>query len=245
MRARRHALEQRTLVAARERGRDARLKDAVAADDAPARRIEYRPVERVRHLADQAAHGIAQQPRISIERDHVAHVRRHVRRPAGRRDERRVRCAAQQSVQLVQLAALALPAHPAPFTVVPYALAVQQQEALAFARRSRIKAIQPVDALRRGCQQPVVAVGVRRGRVHPVGEQSEVKRAVGARQMMNFQLLDLLAEHSFRCQQHRHGDHRAQVRRNAVEQCEAGQDLRTDIAHHAAIDERDRGIERR
>ncbi|WP_425128606.1 hypothetical protein [Burkholderia metallica] len=244
VRARRHALEQRPLVAACEGRRDARLKHAVAFDDAPARRIEYRPVERVRHLADQAAHGIAQQPRIGIERDHVAHVRRHARRPACLRDERRVRCAAQQPVQLVQLAALALPAHPASFAVVPHALAVQQQEAPAFARRRRIKAIQPVDARRRGCQQFVIAVRVRCGRVHPVGEQCEVNSAVGARQMMNFQLLDLLAERRFRRQQHRHGDHRAQAWRNAVAQCEAGQDLRADIAHHAAIDERDRGIER-
>ncbi|WP_232239142.1 hypothetical protein [Burkholderia oklahomensis] len=85
--ARRHALEQRALVAAREGRRHARLKHAVAFDDAPARRVEYRPVERVRHLADQAANGIAQQPGIGIERNHITHVRRHARRPAFRRDE--------------------------------------------------------------------------------------------------------------------------------------------------------------
>ncbi|EDT03388.1 hypothetical protein BamIOP4010DRAFT_3075 [Burkholderia ambifaria IOP40-10] len=244
VRARRHALEQRALVAAREGRSHARLKHAVALDDAPARRVEYRPVERVRHLADQAAHGIAQQPRIGIERDHVAHVRRHARRLAFQRDERRVRCPAQQPVQLVQLAALALPAHPAPFAVVPHALAVQQQKALAFVRRRRIESIQPVDARHRGCQQPVVAVGVRGGRIHPVGKQCEVKRPVGARQMMNFQLLDLLGERRFRRQQHRHRDQGAQPRRDAVEQREARQDAGADIPHYRAIDERDRGIQR-
>ncbi|WP_232239143.1 hypothetical protein [Burkholderia oklahomensis] len=57
-------------------------------------------------------------------------------------------------------------------------------------------------------------------------------------------MLDLLDERRFRRQQHRHRDHGARARRNAVEQREARQDARADFPHHPAIDERDCGIER-
>ena len=95
----------------RQRGRDARLQHAVALDDAAGRRIETRPVERVRHLADQPLGRVARQARVGIEGDDIADVGRQ-RRAARRSQERRVGRAAQQAVELVELAALALPAHP-------------------------------------------------------------------------------------------------------------------------------------
>jgi hypothetical protein len=106
--AREYALEQRALDAHRQRGRDARLEHAVAFDDASRCRIEARSVERMGELAHQAARRVARQARIGIERDHEAYAGRH----AFGRDERGVVGAAQQPVELVQLAALALPAHP-------------------------------------------------------------------------------------------------------------------------------------
>ena len=49
--------------------------------------------------------------------------------------------AAQQLVELVELAALPLPAHPAPFAGVPAALAVEQEEAIGAVAR-----VQALDA---------------------------------------------------------------------------------------------------
>ena len=70
------ALEERALAPDRQRRRDARLQDAVAVDDAPLRGVEARAVERMRHLADQPARGVARQPGVGVERDDVADVRR-------------------------------------------------------------------------------------------------------------------------------------------------------------------------
>ena len=55
----------------------------------PASRIEARPVERMGDRADEPPDGAARQPRVGIERDHVADVRRRRRRrPSGRQDAR-------------------------------------------------------------------------------------------------------------------------------------------------------------
>ncbi len=61
-----------TFAPHRQRRRDPRLQHAVAFDDPAARHVEARPVERMRHLADQAAHRVARQPRVGVERDDVA-----------------------------------------------------------------------------------------------------------------------------------------------------------------------------
>src|SRR5581483_10345717 len=80
------------------------------------------------HLADQPLDGIARQSCIGIERDDVADAGRQVRRGV---EERRVGRPAQQAVELVQLAALALPSHPAALGAVPDAAPVQQVETIA------------------------------------------------------------------------------------------------------------------
>ena len=93
-------------------GVDARLQDRIAVDHALSRDVEARAVQRVGHLADQPQRRVARQARVGVERDHVAHVGRHVRVAPADRHEGRVGRAAQQAVELLQLAALALPAHP-------------------------------------------------------------------------------------------------------------------------------------
>ena len=129
--ARIDALEQRALVARRQRRRDARLQDAVPLDDAADLGIEARPVERMRELADQAAHRIAGQLGVGIQRDDEAHVARRCGGTAIRRDKVCACRASQQLVELVQLAALALPADPALLAGVPDAAAMQEHETVA------------------------------------------------------------------------------------------------------------------
>ena len=148
----------------------------------------------MRHLADQPAHRVARQPRVGVERDDVADAGGH---DAGGCavdvDERRVGRAAQQPVQLVQLAALALPADPPSFAFVPDPPAMQQQEAVAAGRRA-VAPIEPRDALRRRGEQRRVALDVLGRGIGPVGEQREMKVAFRAREMVDLQPLDLLLD---------------------------------------------------
>ena len=153
------ALEQRALPADRQRRRDARLQHRIAFHDPAGGRVEARPVERMRHLADQAAHRVARQSRVGVERDDVANIGGRDGRPGADVDEGGVGRAAQQPVQFVQLAALALPADPPRFAFVPDATAMQQQKAVA-ARRRAIAPIETRDAFRRRGDQRRVALGV-------------------------------------------------------------------------------------
>ena len=143
----------------RQRRRHARLQHRIALHHPARGRVEARPVQRVRHLADQAAHRIARQSRVGVERHDVTNVGRRDGRPCADVDERGVGRGAQQSIQLVQLAALALPADPPPFAFVPDATAMQQQEARA-ARRRTIAQIETRDAFRRRGDERRVALGV-------------------------------------------------------------------------------------
>ncbi len=106
-----HAGEHRP-VGADDADADARLQDAVAFGDALEAGIEARPVQRMRQRADQPPAGFHRQLRVGVERDHVADGRQN-RRLAVLDDEARVGRAAQQAVELGQLAALALGPHPA------------------------------------------------------------------------------------------------------------------------------------
>src|SRR5208282_1218793 len=129
----------------REGRRDAWLQHGVPLDDAAGARIECRAIERVSHLADQPLGGSPRQARIAIEGDDVADAVGHDRREPVVRDESRVACAAQQSVELVQLAALALPPDPLSLALVPPSSAMKQEEPIAVRRRF-MAAIQLRDA---------------------------------------------------------------------------------------------------
>ena len=101
--------------------------------------------------------------------------------------------AAQQPVQLVQLAALAFPADPPRFACVPDPPAMEQQEAVAAGRRA-IALVEPGDAGCRRFQQCRVAVDMLGRGIDPVGEQSEMQIAFRAREVVDLQTLDLLLD---------------------------------------------------
>ena len=96
-------------------GRDPRLQHGIARHDPAGGGVEARPVERMRHLADQPADRVARQPGVGVERDDVADAGGHRWRLPARAEEGGVGRAAQQPVQFMQLAALAFPADPARF----------------------------------------------------------------------------------------------------------------------------------
>ncbi len=105
--------------------RDLRLYDCEAAGDPVGVGIDDRLVQRVRHDADQQRRAVADQLGVRVERDHVAERGIHLRR-ARRHDERHVLLARQHRVEILELAPLAFPAHPAFFPLVPLATAKKQ-----------------------------------------------------------------------------------------------------------------------
>ena len=54
-----------------DRCADARLKDGMALDDRARGRIDFRPVQRMRHAADQFLANPRRQPRVRIQGDHI------------------------------------------------------------------------------------------------------------------------------------------------------------------------------
>ena len=129
------ALEERSLATRRQRRRDARLKHRVALDHAAAAAIEPWTVERMGHLPDEPPRSPARESGVAVERDHVADAGGHDGRPSARSCVGRVGRAAEQSIQLVELAAFAFPADPLALAVVPHPPAMQKKKSIAGRRR--------------------------------------------------------------------------------------------------------------
>ena len=138
--------KQRAFAPDRQRRRDPRLQDRVAFDDPPATGVEARPVERMRHLADEPAHRVARQPRVGVERDDVAHIGGH----GGRRPStvRNVVSVAPRSSRLSSCSLPRLRSQPIqrPSPSFHTRRRCKQQEAVA-ARRRSVTSVQPRDAL--------------------------------------------------------------------------------------------------
>ncbi len=186
------ALEERALAADRQRRRHARLQDAVAFDDAPAVGVEARPVERMRHLADQPARGVARQARVGVERDDVADA-------GGRRgaavDGMNVVSAAPRSRRFSSWSLPRLRSQPIQRRSPSF------QTRRRCSRRKRVAAggrpvarVQARDARGRRREQRRVARDALRVGVGPVREQREVQLAVGVGEVVDLQPLDLLLE---------------------------------------------------
>ena len=202
-------------------------------------RIEARPVEWMSHLADQPTQRLARQARVSIERHDVFHVGRKV----GRLDKHRVSRAAQQAVQLGELASLPLPPDPAALALVPDSSPVQKEEAIALRARS-ILAIELRDACARRVQKRLVLICVFCSRIRPVGQQREVNLALDTGEMMDFKLLDLLINP---LQRREHGWHRNQsavFRRHAATEIDCGQERCAEPSRHNVVHDRHRYIDR-
>ncbi len=192
---------------------DPRLEHAVAGDHPPGGRVEPRPVQRVRHRAHQAARRVARHPRVGVQRDHVSDPRQ-ARRVGAAHRIRRVARAAEQPVELQQLAALPLPAHPAALRRVPEPAAMEQEETVRSAGMGGVVAgglavpfglaiaagaardvgiavslVEGADALQRVADQRVVAGHGLVGRVGEVGEQGEAEARVRVGQVMGLEPL--------------------------------------------------------
>ena len=143
------------------------------------------------HLADQPQSGIARQPGVGIQREHITNARRHGRGRTVEGHERRIGRAAQQAIELVQLAALAFPAHPALLRGIEHPPAMQHQETRSTGGRP-VSHVERLDRPCGACQQLGVARTFGLRAVDAVEQQGENEIAAARRQVMDLQPLDLL-----------------------------------------------------
>jgi len=171
-------LESRRVIGRRQAWGDSRLQHREAAADPSRSRIDHRSIQRVGDLADQFLRGIARQPGIGVECDHVAE-------PAGGAsldgDVAGVSRAAQIGVELHQLAPLALPTHPGAFARVPASFAVEEQEPIT------ILLVECPELLPGTIEQDRIIRGGPGGGIGPVGNRSEVDLTVIVRQEVHLQ----------------------------------------------------------
>ena len=170
--------------------------------------------------------GVARQARVGIERDAIAHRREDVQL-ADLHAEARVGRASQQPVELLDLAAFALPPHPRVFLRIPAPRTMKQKEAIRMSRAE--PPIEALDARRARRQESADRRAAR-------GESASAKSLRIAKWMCGSRLPSAststcsssAATDAGARQHRRHDDHRAGVVRNAIGEVEAGQATRRD-----------------
>ena len=204
-------------------------------------RIEPRPVQGMGKLSDQPPGRPDRQARIGIQRDDVSDTGRQRGHLTIDRQEGRIGGAAKQAIELVQLAALTLPAHPLLFTFVPDAPAMQKEEPRAILGGS-ILLVQPGDAGSRFVEQRHIIRTMFRRAVVPVREKREGEIVVLVGEVVNLQPFDLLADRRDAGEQRGHDDDGAQIGRNSAPQFQSGQRRCADELGDRAVHHRDRHV---
>src|SRR5712692_4001960 len=100
----------------------------------------------MRHRADQLASGPARQTRVRIQRDHIADALGRARSFATDSEERGIRRASEEAIQLAELSTLPFPSHPFPLPLVPKPPPVEQEEASLASRKRPVNLVQAPDA---------------------------------------------------------------------------------------------------
>ncbi len=228
----------------RQGQRDTRLQHAVAFDDAPRVCIDARRVGRVRSDADQRAQGARWQQRVAVEDDEVRRRRDRPRQARRTRhgDEGVGRAARQQIDQLLDLAALPLPAHPAALAVAPLALPVQQHEARRAVGQRAVALVQDPQRVFGMRQQRGIRRHDLRRRIDQVGQQGVLRPRFVAGQVLALDLRGQRVDRGRVVEQAGHGDQHALARWNAGLEGQARQGLRCDPFGDQAVDRRDRDL---
>ena len=204
---------------------DARLEDAVALGDSSTLAVEMRLIERMGDDAAELACRIARQPRIGIERQAISHGREHVQPPDLCR-KAGVRRAAEEAIELLDLAALSLPADPRLFADVPLPIAVEQKKPIVGTKFD----VEPLHARAGTFEDRRVVRHVGRARVDEITEYREMNARIEVADGEDFEMFDQPVDAS-RADQHRgHDHHRAGALWNAFGKIEARQALRRDQA---------------
>ncbi len=215
---------------------DPGLEDPVAFGHPAAGRVEAGPVERMGDDPDQLPGGVPGEPGVGVEGDAVAHAGED-RELADLHREARVGRAAQEPVQLLELAALPLPPHPHALSRVPLARPVEQEEPIPSPVPQA--GVQPVDALASRREDGGILGHLRLGRVGEVSQDGEVDAGV---EVPEGEHLDVLQEilHAGHAREQGRDDHQGpRVLRDPPLEVESREATRRCDAGGQALDEGD------
>ena len=221
---------------------DPRLQDAVAFGHAAEVRVDARPVQGMRDDADEGARRLARQAGVGVQGDAVPHAGQQIQL-SHHEVEARVGRAAQQAIELLELAAFALPAHERTFARIPQPGAVQEEEPPAGGRR--MTGVERFDPRGRRSDDRRVARHLRLRRIGEVAQDREVNVGVGIAEGEHFEVLDHLFDAGHVLEQRWHDDERARRRRNARGGVETRQAARRHQPRDQALCESDRQFTRR
>ena len=219
-----------------------RLQHGVALDHPLEGGIDDRQVERMQHDADQLARRIPGQLRVGIEGEAEAHGRQQLDRPDPGR-ETGVGGAAQQAIEFLELAALALPPHPHLLARVPQPIAVEQEEARAvFGGEPRV---QRLDALAGRGQHHFFAGYLRLVGVVEVRQQRKVDVGIEVADGDDLEVFETVLHVVDRREQGRHHHHRPRIVGDPAGQIQAGQAPRRHRQGDQALGDGQREVARR
>ena len=232
----------RRSVRARERHAHARLENAVALHHASGAFVEHGTVQRMRHCADERDGGVPWQHRIRVEGDHVAHAAQ----PRGLSldgRERAVVRSEQVPVELHQLAALALPAHPDAVGGVQAPRAVKDVEGRApLGRVRRVRRVEGTHPLH-GRRHDGVIVRLHLGVcVEKIPEQREADFRITVCQVLCLEVIERLLHRPRAPEQNGHDNDSPVLRGKAATEGHARQPVGRQQKRHKLVDGRHRGV---
>ena len=231
----------------RHRRGNARLQDAVTTTDETRARLDARLVQRMRGNRHQFAQAARRHVGIAVQRDEVAHARRHAREFAqiDERSRQGFGRFGQRLHQLLQLAALTFPADVALLRIAPFARAMQHQKAQRAPRLHRIALVQLGDTGTGKGQRSIIALHRLRGGIGKIGQQGKLRMRLGVGQMVLLQL-DQQLTCALLAGQHAGNHHQRLVRlRNALAQGHAVQHRWLHRLADQAVDQRHHGFAQR
>ena len=190
---------------ARHTDADARLQDRVTRGHATRALVVTRAVERVPEGRRQHPRRIARQLGIAVERDHVLHRCQALDGTDDGREPSQL--AAQRRVELLELAALALPPHPHALARIPAPRAMEQEESLPV--RGRVLDAERFDRRHRACKQGRIPGRGLGRRIAEVRDQRERQVAIAVREEPHLERLDQVIDLLCAADQGRDRHHRA------------------------------------
>ena len=230
-------VEQGEVARCRQGRGDARLQDAVAAGHHACAWVDLGLVVGVCSDAHQLAQAAGGKLRVAVERDDVRRVRRDARGLA-QVEERTGVTGGQRGDQLLQLAALALPAEPALFGAAEAPHAVQQDEARCLALGGGVAIVELADLCDGGFEKLVVTGDAGCIGIGPVAQQGELRMALRVGEVVQLQVVRQRAGGRFAAQQARDHHHHPVRRRDAFGQRQARQVVRSHRLADQAVDHR-------
>ena len=224
-----------------------RLQNRITADHPSTGRVQAWRVVRMCGDAHQLAQAPRRQLRVAVKRHQITCARcQHGQSPEV--EESAVGAHGERAKQQFQLASFALPADPAALGVAVAACAVQQDETRPGRRvftSARISGVEQCH-LRAGIvQQAGVGGGLRRGGVHPVSQQRELRLRLRVGQVVQLQAVCQPGGRQRATQHGRHHHHHPVLQRNRLPERQPRQMARPHRLADQAIHHRNHRLGRR